>query len=122
MYALISVCMTLALGLYVLAFYLSKRFWKLHIFSAITGFLLDMYATYLMETMRIEKELTFSEDSLILMFHTTIAVIAIFAFLLQAGLGIAKKKRIHVITAKYFFLPVWVVAYGSGLYLLMKFF
>ena len=77
-----------------------------------------MYATYLMETLRVASHLTFATYPLFLKFHTIVAIIAIFAFLIQMATGILKKKSVHVANAKYFFYPTWGISYLSGIYIL----
>ena len=115
----IKLYMSIALGFYLLAFFSAKTYRKTHIFFAISGFLLDLYATYLMETLRVWTELTLKIHYIFIFhLHVSIAMLAILTFLLQMILGIYKKRKAHIFSAKYFFLPIWIAAYISGLYLL----
>lgn len=113
----IKLDMTIAMACYFAAFFAAKHIRPLHILFAFTGFGLDMYATYLMETMRMNAGNTLPHVSL-LPFHTAVSLLAIIAFFVQMTLGILRKRNAHVISAKYFFLPIWCIAYLSGIYLL----
>ena len=111
MFIEIKTYMTVAMMFYIAAFLLAANYRKTHIACAVTGFALDMYATYLMEALRIASHLTFATYPAFLKFHTIVAMIAIFAFLIQAATGILKKKDLHVANAKYFFYPTWGISY-----------
>lgn len=120
----IKVYMSIAMVFYLLAFLSAKKYQKAHIFFAASGFIFDLYATYLMEIMNIwtKTELAFKINYLFILYlHASIATLAILAFLLQAALGISKKRKAHIFWAKYIFLPLWIAAYASGLYLLSIF-
>ncbi|MEK7599052.1 MAG: hypothetical protein AAB474_01180 [Patescibacteria group bacterium] len=120
----IKLYMSVALGFYLLAFFSAKTFRKTHIFLAVSGLFLDLYATYLMETIPADlTELVYlkSHFQFILEFHTAIAILAIAAFLVQMALGVCKKRKAHIFSAKFIFLPIWIAAYLSGLYLLSFF-
>jgi hypothetical protein len=58
-------------------------------------------------------------------FHGYMALVAIIAFLVQAGLGFQATQNAgtpsgyryrtwHVKSAKWMFLPVWIITYASG--------
>ncbi len=117
--------MSVALVLYFIAFFTARWVWAVHIVAALSALGLDLYATYLMEVMRVERGLVFGTYPFFLKLHTVIAVTALLAFAGQATLGIlarrgmARGKQLHVYSAKYFFLPVWVAAYASGMYILI---
>ena len=117
--------MSLALVLYFVAFFAARRVWAGHIVAALSALSLDLYATYLMEVLRLERGLVFGTYPFFLKLHTAIALLALFAFACQATLGILAKRRVerarqvHVYSAKFFFLPVWVAAYASGMYILL---
>lgn len=115
----IKVYMSAALGFYLLAFFSAKTRRKTHIFFAVCGFIFDLYATYLMH---IGTEIALKNNfQFILHSHISFALLAIIAFLVQAALGIWKKKEAHIFSAKYVFLPLWIATYVSGLYLLFTF-
>lgn len=114
----IKVYMTAALLLYFLAYFLAKKMPRGHIVIAFLGFGLDLYATYAMEMYREASGLMFSHYTLTVKLHTIVAVIALLLFLVQAIFGFMGNKKAHVFFAKYFFLPVWTVAFLSGLYLI----
>ena len=118
MFVEIKMYMTVAMVFYIAAFLLAKNYRKTHITCAVSGFTIDMYATYLMEAMRVASHLTFSAYPVFLKFHTIVALIAIFAFLIQAALGILRLRKWHIASAKYFFYPTWGISYLSGMYLL----
>lgn len=119
MFFTIKFMMTTAMLFYSIAFWTgSKRYKATHIVLASSGFALDLYATYLMETIRITSGLKFTIFPPVLKFHTIISIVAIAAFLLQMFLGIYHKPKWHVWSAKYLFLPSWVIAYLSGIYII----
>src|ERR1035437_3707613 len=120
----IEVWMTVAFLFYLAAFFLARKAWHTHIILAVCGFIADMYATWLMVGMS-RSGTSFWTISHGLQFHTLMAFVAIIAFLLQAGLGLrlmstndiitcAKYWKYHTRSAKYVFLPIWVLTYGSG--------
>src|ERR1051325_4868098 len=109
--------MSVALCFYLLAFFAAKKFWKTHVFFALKGFTTDIFATYLMFVQAPAHSLFFSPANVKILLHTILAVAAILAFFIQAGLGLAAKtakessekekfKGLHVASAKYFFLPL----------------
>lgn len=119
MFFTIKFLMTTAMLFYVLAFITArKRLIALHIVLALFGFALDLYATYLMETISASLGLTFRFYPPVLKFHTIVSIIALVAFLLQMTLGIMRKKTQHVWSAKFIFFPTWIAAYFSGIYLI----
>ena len=117
--------MSVALVLYFLAYFTARRVWALHIAAAVSALSLDLYATYLMEVMRIERGLVFGMYPFFLKLHTVIAVVALLMFAGQATLGIltwrgmVRGKQLHMFSARYIFLPTWVTAYASGMYILI---
>ncbi|MEK7595997.1 MAG: hypothetical protein AAB564_00380 [Patescibacteria group bacterium] len=114
--------MSTALSFYLLAFFSAETYRKTHIFFAAGGFLLDLYATYLMETKYIWTGfIPKTNYQFILHSHTVISILAIAAFLAQMTLGMCRKKEAHIFSAKYIFMPIWIAAYASGLYLLSIF-
>lgn len=118
---LMEIVMTVALACYLVAYFVAKRSWKAHFYSAIAGFMADMWATYLMMQVGLG---TLSGKTGV---HTLLALVAILAFFIQAWLGYKAKwggdyhqiayRHMHVRFAKFAFLPIWVVAYLSGLIL-----
>lgn len=115
----IRIYMSIALSFYLLAFFSAENYKKMHIFFAASGFLLDLYATYLMETMYIWTGFVpKTHYQFVLHSHAAISILAIAAFLVQMTLGIYGKRMAHIFSAQYIFLPIWIAAYVSGLYLL----
>jgi hypothetical protein len=119
--------MTIALMLYVLAFYIARiGLWRIHILSAFLGFCADMYATYLMAI--ISKDTPFFSASIAFQIHFSLALLAILAFLIQGWLGTSaylnrksgkydhflSHKNRHVNFAKKYFFRVWGLAYVTG--------
>ena len=113
----IEILMSMALFLYFLAFYLARHFpmerWR-HIFVACMAFLYDASATYLMFLTNTETK------NWILWLHSYFGLIALGLFLIQGTLGILRKRKLHIVFAKYVFLPAWVISYSSGFLLLIK--
>ncbi len=118
MLLLIKVAMSVALVLYFLSFFTARRFFKTHIALASAAFAIDIAATIGMEFVRTSYSLAFSAYPGVLKFHTAVAVIALILFLVQLAFGIARMKKTHVFFASYLFLPIWTVAFLSGVYLL----
>jgi len=115
----IKLLMTIAMLFYISAFAVGRNRWIAgHIILALCGFVFDLYATYLMETLGAGFGLAFSFYPPILKFHTIVSIIAIAAFLLQMFLGIYRKKTWHVLSAKFIFFPMWTISYLSGMYLI----
>ncbi|PIP73073.1 MAG: hypothetical protein COW88_03125 [Candidatus Lloydbacteria bacterium CG22_combo_CG10-13_8_21_14_all_47_15] len=110
----VVICMTGALICYLAAMFLAPKTQK-HWVCAVTGFALDMYATYLMETYGREFVSNFSHT--ILYLHTALAATAIILFLTIAFLGVKRHSK-HPMLAKYIFLPVWLASYISGIILI----
>ncbi len=116
-----EIWMTLALICYFAAYFVAKKDWEQHLVFATVGFLADMRATYLMMQVGLG---TLSGKTGV---HTLLALVAILAFFIQAWLGYKAKwggdyhqiayRHMHVRFAKFAFLPIWVVAYLSGLIL-----
>ena len=107
--------MTIAIVLYFVAFYIAKKggeFWWTHIVVAIVAFLFDAYGTYLMWEIGVWEGIV---DIFTIRFvHTSLSVLALLLFFVQAGLGVARKPKAHRWFAVKIFLPTWVVAYMSG--------
>lgn len=108
---MIETLMTIALGLYFLAFYFARKYkkerWK-HIVTASVAFIIDAYATYIMFQMDLHL------DNWVVIVHTYLGLIALSLFLVQGTLGALRKRKQHIFFAKYIFLPTWVVSYSSG--------
>ena len=126
----IELWMTLALALYIGAFVIARRAWTVHVVLALSGFVADMYATYLMAMVSRGGLGNFLNIPLSIQVHTLLALFAVGMFLIQATLGYktwrSKEmwryelyRRRHITFAKWVFLPVWFLAYGSGLLLFL---
>ena len=111
--------MTVAMILYVIAFLGAKKWPRGHIAIALVGFGIDIYATALMEIYRTASHLTSAISLSFLKFHTAVSMAALAAFIVQATLGALKMRTVHIVSAKYFFLPCWIVSYCSGIYLIL---
>jgi len=117
----IQVMMTLALVFYGTAIYLGRNQKRLqlrkrvHISLALTGFILDMIATWKMEMLSTSAG---DADWNILLPHTVISTIAILAFLVMLALGYTNRIAIHRVVVYYIFIPSWLLAYGSGIFLI----
>jgi len=74
---------------------------------------LDMIATWKMEMMTV----TGAEWNILLP-HTIVSTIAIIAFLLMGFLGATRRITLHKIIVYYLFIPAWLLAYVSGIYLI----
>ncbi|MAG12667.1 hypothetical protein CL630_02525 [bacterium] len=104
----IELCIAVALVLYFLAFFIARKrgkWWYFHIWVAVVAFVLDAYGTYVMWTMAADVKWDF---------HTISSIVALALFSIQAGLGIFRRKKLHVLFAKWIFLPTWVVSFLSG--------
>ena len=122
----IEMWMTVAFALYAVAYGLVKfKFWKLHIVCASLGFATDMYATVLMVRIMSRMEGNLNDVSLMVKIHLFLSLVAIFAFIAQAMLGvkILRKKNLafrqaamldHGRFAVRFFFPIWIISYLSG--------
>jgi hypothetical protein len=111
-----------ALGFYLLALLIRKRLgWarRYHIGSAVTGFILDMSGTGLMEYQRVTGRIHFADlpawlDGI----HLAASFGAIGLFLTVAFLGVAKIRRWSIARWHYpagiLFLVVWVLSAVSG--------
>ena len=108
---MIELLMTEALLLYFFAFYLARSFpkerWR-HVFVACIAFILDAGATYKMWQMDLHL------DNWVVVVHTYLGLIALSLFVVQAVLGIMRKRKQHIFFAKFVFLPMWVISYFSG--------
>lgn len=108
---MIETLITVALLFYFLAYFIARsRKYPLfvHVAFAATGFLFDMYATYLM------SNVDQSNPSTVVTIHTTLTLIAIALFGVQATLGILHKREAHIWFAQKVFLPMWIISYLSG--------
>lgn len=121
----IELFMTVAFASYLGAFFTARKHWWAHLLLACFGFVADMYATCLMVMVLGEDSFSFSRMPPGIKFHAYMAFVAILAFVIQALLGYQAeehpdtKKRIlyrtwHIKSAKWMFLPVWIVTYASG--------
>ena len=111
-----------AFGFYLLALLIRKKLgWprRYHIGAAVTGFVLDMGGTALMEYQRVRGAIHFKDlpqwlDTL----HLAASFGAIGLFLTVAFLGFAKTRRWRISRYHYpvalLFLTVWVVSAVSG--------
>ena len=115
MVAAAVVSMTLALVLYAVAFSLARIKHKTHITLASMGFILDLYATYLMETRQL---IAVNFSRALLGFHITISLLALTSFMLVATLGVMKKRNEHLKLLKWFFIPSWLISYATGMVLI----
>ncbi len=102
---IIELLVTIAFILYVVSFIIANRNVQTHIKIAVVAFILDIYATFIMFT--ISEKIDFN-------IHTILSLVAIGLFCIQAFLGLLKLKEIHIIFAKWIFLPVWVLSFFSG--------
>ena len=107
---IIELCMTIALLFYFAAYFVARKggkHWYLHIGVAITALTLDVYGTYIMFNM--SEDIRWS-------FHTISSMVAILLFGVQAFLGMKRLKKLHVLFAKWIFLPTWAVSFSSGFF------
>jgi hypothetical protein len=110
-----ALSMTLALVLYGAAFGLARSHYRIHISFAATAFILDLYATYLMET----RQLVASEYSTALLgTHIGVSMLALIGFVLVALFGVLKKRNIHLKLLKWIFIPTWLASYVTGMILI----
>jgi len=107
--------MTLALVLYGAAFGLAKTHHRVHIALASIAFVLDLYATYLMETQQL---IAFNYSALLLGSHITVSLLALISFMLVAIFGILKSRQQHLRLLKWFFIPAWLASYITGMVLI----
>ncbi|KND48456.1 MAG: hypothetical protein AB200_01860 [Parcubacteria bacterium C7867-005] len=124
----IELWMTVALALYLTAFFIARRSWASHVVLAISGFVADMYATYLMVVIS-QDGVSLSRVSVWVQLHTVLSLSAIGLFFFQAYLGYHAKwgwpyerwlyRDQHIKFAKWVFLPTWAVAYASGFLLFL---
>ena len=108
---MIETLITVALLFYFAAYLIArKRKYPLyvHISVASIGFAMDMYATYLM------SNINQTNPSIVVTIHTTLTMIAIALFGVQAALGILRKRNAHIWFAQKVFLPMWIISYMSG--------
>jgi len=108
---ILEILMTIALAIYFLGYYIARngaKYWYLHIPVVFVAFIMDMYATYLM--FLVDSDLT----GWIVITHTSLTLIAISLFLVQATLGLLRKRKYHIMFAQRVFLPMWVISYSSG--------
>lgn len=119
MFALYSavISMTLALFLYAIAFRLAGQHHKTHIGFAVMGFVLDLYATYLMETKQL---IATNYSGLLLGTHISVSLLALLSFMLVAMFGLMKKKQHHLKLLKWLFIPAWLVSYVTGMILIFN--
>lgn len=115
MVALAVISMTLALVLYAVAFNLARSRHKTHITLASIAFVLDLYATYLMETKQL---IAVNYSGLLLGTHISVSLLALISFLAVAAFGIFKKRQYHLVMLKWIFIPAWLASYLSGMYLI----
>lgn len=116
--------MTLAIVCYFSAYYYGRRNWKLHLSLAVTGFALDIAATFVMVNI---VRGSFSQGlSTWLWVHIILSGLAILLFFLQAwlGYGILKEKEVpknyfarlnHRQCARMVFLPTWIASAMTGI-------
>jgi len=95
------VSMTLALVLYSVAFYLARGYRKTHISLASIAFVLDLYATYLMETKQL---IAANYSGLLLGIHISVSLLALLSFLAVAAFGLFKKRQYHLLLLRYFLI------------------
>lgn len=125
--------MTVAFFLYIAAFVLARQHfsWKTHVVVAIAGFLADMYATTLMVRVFESEGIGFLRTHNLLRLHVALSLVALFAFLIQAWLGLRimrtmsphariRKRAEHSRFAVVIFFPTWVSAYVSGFALVLR--
>ncbi|MDH5692461.1 MAG: hypothetical protein OEZ47_05095 [Gammaproteobacteria bacterium] len=116
----IKIIMTIALVFYATAIVLGKKHRKwgvprwCHISAGVTGFVLDMWATWMMEQLRDHSTSNFF-DNWFLVGHTVVSTLAIVLFLGMITLGLTRKINIHRFVAWYAFVPVWFLSYTSGI-------
>lgn len=116
--------MTAALLAYAIAIFLGRqqRAWRLprwvHFSCGFGGFGLDMYATYLMEGLRAKGWSSAGWEPL-LIGHTIVSTLAIVLFTLVAVFGYRRQINVHRRLIYYGFIPVWLMSYGSGLFLIV---
>lgn len=119
----IEVLMTLALLCYGIAVVFGRkhRQWGFprwfHFSAGFSGFTLDMWATWKMETLRTDGWAGQSSD-LLLWGHTLVSTLAILFFLYMVTLGWRRRIRVHRFMAWYIFVPTWLVSYSSGIALI----
>jgi len=112
--------MTVAFALYATAIFLgrSQRKWKLprwvHFSTGAAGFVLDMWATWDMEQLRVNGQTGF-EGSYLLLGHTIVSSLAVVLFLIMITLAISGKIAAHRMVVWYAFAPVWFISYTSGI-------
>ena len=118
----IKILMTLAMIFYAIGIYLGvkQRSLKLprfvHISFALFGFVLDMWATMLMESLRSESWEVYPP---LLASHTVVSLLAILTFLSMFLLGIKKKIKTHRKVVWWAFMPSWLLAYATGMALVV---
>lgn len=119
----IEILMTLAMLFYGVAILFGKkhRDWGfprwVHISAGCTGFVLDMWATWKMESLR-ATGWAYTSSDLLLISHTIVSTVAIIFFLSMVGLGYKGKIRVHRKVAWFAFVPTWLASYTSGIALI----
>ena len=113
---LIEIVMTFALILYFMAYFVARKggkYWWTHVLVALSAFILDAYGTYQMYL------LDLSGAGWVTVTHTSLTLLAISLFFVQAFLGVTRQRDRHIFFAKNIFLPMWVISFFSGfLYIL----
>ena len=107
----IEIIMTVALVLYFVAYWVARkagRYWWAHIVVALVAFGMDAWGTYIMWRMDLPL------SGWVPIVHTTLTLIAIALFFVQAGLGALRRRQAHILFAKWVFLPAWVISFMSG--------
>lgn len=119
----IEIIMTLALLFYAVGIILGKkhRQWGLprwcHISAGCIGFVLDMWATWKMEALRVTGW-QYANNDMLLMGHTIVSTVAILFFLSMVGLGYKGKIAVHRKVVWFAFVPSWLASYTSGIALI----
>lgn len=117
----IKITMTLAMVFYTAAIIVGRSQKKrstpryAHVSLASLGFVLDMYATYLMSMADASAVTVWMP---LLIFHTIVSLLAIFAFCAMLTLGATKKITHHRRFVYFGFVPTWLCAYVSGIVLI----
>ena len=121
----IKIMMTLAMVFYAIGIYLGTKQRKLnlsrwvHVSFASVGFVLDMWATYKMEMLRTEGW-TGLDMPVVLWSHTIVSTLAIVLFAVMVWLGYTGRIKWHRKVVWFAFIPMWLIAYISGIYLVFQ--
>lgn len=110
----IELLMIIALLMYFVAWYMAAYKRTLyHIPVAIIAFVMDIYGTYLMYSLK--DGVMFTGELLsVINIHTFLSLLAISFFAIQAYLGFTRKIAKHKLFAAKVFLPVWGISFVSG--------